>query len=93
MTRTKIAFLVAAALAFTLTVQGANSASLTATGALKESAAGSSLVQKAHHCHTTCRYGRVAPGAGRACHRNVWSCTIATPCDPKACRWWYWWHH
>jgi hypothetical protein len=63
MTRTKIAFLVAAAFAFTLTVQGANSASLTAAGALKESPVGANLVQKVHgRCHTNCRWGRVQVG-------------------------------
>jgi hypothetical protein len=96
MTRTKIAFLVAAAFALTLTVRGANSAFLTATGALKESAAGSSLVQKAHRCHTNCRWGRFQGGNGKTyigCHRNTWSCAFASPCNPRACRWWYWWHH
>ena len=96
MTRTKIAFHVAAAFALTLTVQGANSASLTATGTLKESAAEANLVQKANGCHTNCRWGRFQAGNGKiylGCHRNTWSCAFATPCNPKACRWWYWWHH
>lgn len=94
MTRTKIAFVVAAAFALTLTVQGANSASLNAVAALKESAAGSSLVQKAHRCHTNCRYGRAAKGAGFACHRHVWSCTIPTYCGAVCLGrgwWWRWW--
>jgi hypothetical protein len=97
MTRTKIAFLVAAAFAFTLTVQGANSASLTATGALKENAAGANLVKKAHgRCHTNCRWGRVQAGSStyRLCHRNAWSCAFATQCAPTECRrWWRWWQH
>jgi hypothetical protein len=47
MTRTRLEFLVAAAFALALTTQGANAASLNpAAGALKESAAGSSLMQK-----------------------------------------------
>jgi hypothetical protein len=95
MTRAKGAFLVVAAFAFALTVQGANSAFLTATNALKESAAGSNLVQKVHSCHTYCRWGWFQAGNGKVylgCHRNVWTCAFASPCNPRACRWWWWWH-
>lgn len=94
MTRTRIVLLIAAAFAFTLTVHAANSASLTATRVLKESAAGANLAQKTNGCHTSCRWGRFQAGNGkiyRGCHRNTWSCAFATPCDPSACRrhWWY----
>jgi hypothetical protein len=95
MTRAKIAFLVVAAFAFILTVQGANSAFLATAGALKESA-GANLVQKINGCHSYCRWGWFQAGNGKAytgCHRNTWSCAFAEPCNPKACRWWHWWHH
>ena len=54
MTHIKIKALVAAAFALTLTVQEANSASFNATGALKENAVGTNLLQKAYGCHTNC---------------------------------------
>jgi hypothetical protein len=79
MTRTKIAFLVAGAFALTLTVKEANSASFNAT----------------YGCHTNCRWGWYHAGNGKnyiGCHRNTWSCAFASPCNPKACRWWHWWH-
>jgi hypothetical protein len=95
MTRTKIAFLVAAVFALTLTVQEANAASFNATSALKESTVRSNLVQKVYGCHTNCRWGWYQAGNGKTylgCHRNTWSCAFASPCNPKACRWWHWWH-
>ena len=95
MTRIKIKALVAAVFALTLTVQEANSASFNATGALKESAVGTNLLQKAYGCHTNCLWGWYRAGNGNryiGCHRNIWSCAFASPCNPKACRWWHWWH-
>jgi len=95
MTRTKIAFLVAVAVALTLTAQEGNSASFNATSALKESAAEANLAQKVHGCHTNCLRGWYRAGNGKryiGCHRNTWSCAFASPCNPKACRWWHWWH-
>jgi hypothetical protein len=95
MTRTKIAFLVAAVFALTLTVQEANSASFNAVGTLKQSASGINPMQKASGCHTNCRWWWYRAGDGKVylgCHRNTWSCAFASPCDPRACRWWHRWH-
>ena len=97
MTRTKIAFLFAASIAFALSVQEANSASFGPTGAVKESAANTNPVQEVHisRCVTHCHWGWYRAGNGKiytGCHRNDWSCAWASPCNPKACRWWHWWH-
>jgi len=71
MTRTKLAFLVAAASAFAFTAQGANAAFLNhVTGAL---AVNSSLVLQTHGCHRGCSYGPMM--AGRL-HRHTGSCTL-----------------
>jgi hypothetical protein len=98
MIRTKIAFLITAAFALTLTMQEGNSASFNATGALKETVVGANLVQKVHiyGCHTNCRWGWYKAGNGKVytgCHSNTWTCAWASPCNPKACRWWHWWRH
>jgi hypothetical protein len=53
MTRTKIAFLVAAASTLALTADGGNAASLSPATGVKESAA----MLPAHMCHFGCRYG------------------------------------
>jgi hypothetical protein len=94
MIQTKIAFLAAIAFALTFTVQEATPASFSATG-LKESVDGANLVQKVFACHTKCRWGWYHAGNGKyftGCHRNTWSCSFASPCKPKDCRWWHWWH-
>jgi hypothetical protein len=86
MTRTKLAFLVAAASAFALTAQGANAAFLTpATGAL---AAGSNLVLQTHGCHSNCSYGPMMAGP---LHRHTGSCTLTTRwCRERPrLRWWH----
>ena len=90
MTRAKIAFLVAAAFALILTVQGANSASLNSVEALKESAASSSLLQRAHGCHRLCAFGPVKGTnyVGHHRHMNSWY-----PCAPYLCRWFWPWRH
>jgi len=95
MIRTKTAFLVVAIFAFAITVQEANSASFNATGAVREGAAGASLLQKVDGCHTNCLWGWYRAGNGVryiGCHRNIWSCAFASPCNPRACRWWHLWH-
>jgi hypothetical protein len=94
MTRTKIAFLVAAAVALTLAAQEAKSASFN-VGALKQSTVGTSPLQKIAGCHTNCRWWWYRAGDGKVylgCHRNTWSCAFASACDPRACRWWHRWH-
>jgi hypothetical protein len=95
MTRTKIAFFVAAVFTLTLTVQEANSASFNAVGSLKQITVEANPVQKIGGCHTNCRWSLYRAGDGKiylGCHRNTWSCAFASPCDPRACRWWHWWH-
>jgi len=91
----QIAFLVAAVFALTVTAQEARSASFSALGALKQSAVGTSPEQKVSGCHTNCRWSLYRAGDGKiylGCHRNTWSCAFASPCDPRACRWWRWGH-
>jgi hypothetical protein len=95
MTRTKLAFLAAAVFALTLTAQEAKSASFNAVGALKQSTVVANHVQKIASCHTNCRWSLYRAGDGKiylGCHRNTWSCAFASPCDPRACRWWHLWH-
>jgi hypothetical protein len=95
MNRTKFALLVAAVFALTLTAQKANSASFNSISTLKQSTLGISVVQEVNSCHTNCRWGFYRAGNGKidlGCHRNIWSCAFASPCDPRACRWWRWWH-
>ena len=95
MNRTKIAFLFAAVFALTFTVEQASSASFSAVGALKQSIVGPNPVQKVAGCHTNCRWSLYRAGDGKislGCHRNTWSCAFASPCDPRACRWWHSWH-
>jgi hypothetical protein len=83
MTRTKIGLLFASTLALMVTAPEANAASLNL--ALKDSAAGSGLVQKTHSyggtsCHSAC--------AGAPAHNNRWQrtpigtrfCVTYTPC-------------
>jgi hypothetical protein len=92
MSRTKIAFLVAAVVCLTLTPQEAKSASFNAIGALKQSTVGTNPVQKIAGCHTNCRWWWYRAGDGKVylgCHRNTWSCAFASPCDPRACRRWH----
>ena len=95
MSRTKIAFLVAAVVCLTLTPQEAKSASFNAIGAFKQSTLGTNPVQKIAGCHTNCRWWWYRAGDGKVylgCHRNTSSCAFASPCDPRACRWWHRWH-
>jgi hypothetical protein len=95
MNRTNIAFLVAAVFALTLMAHEANSAYFNALGALKQSTVGTNLMHKASGCHTNCRWRWYRAGDGKiylGCHRNTWSCAFASPCDPRACRWWHLWH-
>jgi hypothetical protein len=95
MNRTKIAFLFAAVFALTFTVEHTSSASFIAVGTLKQSIVGPNPVQKVAGCHTNCRWSFYRAGDGKiylGCHRNTWSCAFASPCDPRACRWWHWWH-
>ena len=94
MTRTRITFLVVAVLTLTLVAPGANSASLSTTYGLKESFTAPDIVQTVHlrRCVTTCHWGSYRAGNGKiytGCHRNNWSCAWASPCNPKACRWWW----
>jgi hypothetical protein len=78
MTHTKIAFLVATTLA--LSAEGANAASLNpVAGALKESTARSTLVQRTHGCHLLCKCGHR--------HMKVTLYEGPTLCQPRACRW------
>ena len=95
MSHTKIALLIAAVFALTLTVQEARSASFNTLGALKQTTVGTDLVHKASGCHTNCRWRWYRAGDGKTylgCHRNTWSCAFASSCDPRACRWWHLWH-
>ena len=95
MTRTKIPILVAAVFTLTFTVHEAHSASFNAVGALKQSTVSTQLTQEASGCHTNCRWWWYRAGDGKVylgCHRNTWSCAFASPCDPRACRWWHRWH-
>jgi hypothetical protein len=80
MTRTKIAFLVAAVFAFLLTAQGANAASVNLAGAF---AARSSLVLQTHGCHRLCRHG-YGPTGPYGYHRHTQDCA------PTRCREWNW---
>jgi hypothetical protein len=80
MTRTKIAFLVAAVFAFLLTAQEANAASVNLAGAF---AARSSLVLQTHGCHRLCRHG-FGPSRPYGYHRH------AEHCVPIRCREWNW---
>ena len=73
MTRTKIAFLVAAAFAFTLTVQGANAVSVNQAGAF---AARTSLVLQTHACHRLCAYGHGPTGSPYGFHRHTRDCAL-----------------
>jgi hypothetical protein len=91
MTRTNIAFLVAAAFALTFTMDEGKSFN---TGALKESTLTPDIVQNVHlrRCVTHCHWGWYHAGNGKiytGCHRNDWSCAWASACNPKACRWWW----
>jgi hypothetical protein len=94
MTRITIGVLICSAFALTLTVQGANSASLNTTSVLKESIIAPDILQNVHlrRCVTNCHWGWYRAGNGKiytGCHRNDWSCAWASPCNPKACRWWW----
>jgi hypothetical protein len=94
MTRTKISFVIAAIFALALTVHEGNSASFNATRALNESTLARDNVQNVHlgRCVTVCHWGLYRAGNGKiytGCHRNDWSCAWASPCNPKACRWWW----
>jgi len=75
MTRTKIAFLVAAVFAFLLTAQEANAASVNLAGAF---AARSSLVLQTHGCHRLCRHG-YGPSRPLGYHRHTQDC-VPTRC-------------
>jgi hypothetical protein len=77
MTRTKFSFLVAAASTLVLTAHGANAASLNPAGALKEDAAGSSLVLQTHGCHKLCAPG---PYGSTYWHRHK-----LFSCAPRQC--------
>ena len=73
MNRTKIAFLVAAVFALTVTAQEANSASFNALAALKQGTVGN-FIHKASGCHTNCRWRWYRAGDGKiylGCHRNT----------------------
>jgi hypothetical protein len=74
MSHTKIALLIAAVFALTLTVQEARSASFNTLGALKQTTVGTDLVHKASGCHTNCRWRWYRAGDGKiylGCHRNT----------------------
>ena len=89
MTRTKLAFLVAAASTLALTEQGAHAAFLNpVTGAL---AARSSLVLQTHACHERCSYGPMQTGPR---HRHMRDCTLTTRwCRDRPWLFWQrWWH-
>jgi hypothetical protein len=87
MTRTRLEFLVAAAFALALTTQGANAASLNpAAGALKESAAGSSLMQKTHGYHYSCECGPLRDfGCEQVYHRHLHMLCVPVRCRGKDC--------
>jgi hypothetical protein len=92
MTRTRIAFLVAAAFALRLMVQEANSAF--SNNLLKESTTAPDIVQNVHlrRCVSNYHWGWYRAGNGKiytGCHHNDWSCAWASPCNPKAGRWWW----
>jgi hypothetical protein len=94
MRRTNIMFVATAAFALSVMTQDANSASINAVGAV-EPVAGANLVQQVNSCHTSCRWGFYRAGNGKidlGCHRNIWSCAFASPCDPRACRWLHRWN-
>ena len=79
MTRITIGVLICSAFALTLTVQGANSASLNTTSVLKESIIAPDILQNVHlrRCVTNCHWGWYRAGNGKiytGCHRNDWSC-------------------
>ena len=94
MTRTRIVFVIAAIFAFALTVHEGNSVLLNATRASNESTVARDNVQNVHLrcCVSVCHWGLYRAGNGKiytGCHRNDWSCAWASPCSPKACRWWW----
>jgi len=81
MNPTKIAFLVAAVFALTVTAQEASSASFNSLGALKQSAVGTNLMHSTSGCHTNCRWSVYRAGDGKiylGCHRNT---PAANPLD------------
>ena len=69
---TKLAFLVPAAFTLVLTAQGAEAAShYPAAWALKESAAGFSLMEQTHGCHYSCECGPLKDfGCEQVFHRH-----------------------
>lgn len=91
MTRTKLAFLAAAASTLALTAQGANAASLNpVTGVL---AARSSLVLQTHGCHRWCREGPVHEMSTIE-HRHIYpDCSTRRKCLLRPWLFWQrWWH-
>jgi len=83
MTRTKLAFLLATAFALALTAQRGNAASPNpAAGPLKESAAGSRLMQKTHGCHYSCECGPLRDfGCEQWYHRHLHMLCLPVRCD------------
>jgi hypothetical protein len=87
MTRTRLEFLVATAFALALTAQEANAVSLNpAAGALTESAAGSSLMQKTHGCQYSCECGALRDfGCEQVYHRHLHMLCLPVRCRGKDC--------
>jgi hypothetical protein len=86
MTSTKLTPLVVA-FVLALTAQGADAASLSpAAGALKESAAGSSLTQQIHGCHYSCECGPLRDfGSERVYHRHLHMLCLPVRCRGQDC--------
>ena len=95
MTFTKFILALAAACTLAFAAQGVNAASLNpVAGALKENAAGWSIVQKTHGCHASCklwkpaaspfwhRHSRPSCASQRCRMRLLWG----KPRDPATCK-------
>jgi hypothetical protein len=83
MTRTKLAFHVAAAFVLALTAQRGNAAFFNpAAGPLNERATGSSLMQKTHGCHYSCACGPQRDfGCEQLYHRHLHMLCLPVRCD------------
>jgi hypothetical protein len=87
MTSTKLTSIVPAAFVLALTAQGADAAFLTpAAGVLKESAAGSSLMQRTHGCHYPCECGPLKDfGCEQVYHRHLHMLCLPVRCRGQDC--------
>ena len=82
MTRTKLAFHVAAAFVLALTAQRGNAAFFNPAGPINVSAAGLSLLQKTHGCHYSCTCGPQRDfGCEQLYHRHLHMLCLPVRCD------------